>query len=98
MVQNSMVHFSLRCCPAVALPSPCRHLTPPWTVTAIAIGVVVFVIPIGAAATIDVAIRMRCCRRHVWAPIGGVVHRGGRSSGTAAPAVGRDGPNGCGID
>ena len=43
------------------------------TVTAIAIGVVVFVIPIGAAATIDVAIRMRCCHRHVWAPIGGVI-------------------------
>ncbi len=33
----------------------------------------VFVIPIGAAATIDAAIRTRCCRRHVWAPIGGVI-------------------------
>ena len=40
---------------------------------AIAIGVVVIVIPVGSAATIDTAIRTRCHCRHVWAPIGGVV-------------------------
>jgi hypothetical protein len=42
-------------------------------VTAIAISIVVVVIPIGAAATTDAFIRTRCCRRCVWAPIGGVV-------------------------
>ena len=41
--------------------------------TVIAIGVVVIVIPIGAAATIDAAIRTHCHCHHVWAPIGGVV-------------------------
>ena len=53
MVQNSMDLFSLHCCPAVALPSPCRHLTLPWTVTAItiSISVVVIVIPVYIAAT-----------------------------------------------
>ncbi len=44
------------------------------TVTSIAIGVVVVVIPIGAAGTINAIIRTRCRRRHVWAPIGGVVN------------------------
>ncbi len=43
-------------------------------VTVIAIGVVVVVIPIGAAGTINTIIRTRCRRRHVWAPIGGVVN------------------------
>jgi len=43
------------------------------TVTAIAIGVMVVVFPIGAAATIDAAIRTRCRRRHVRAPNGGGV-------------------------
>ncbi len=33
----------------------------------------IIVIPIDAAATINAAIRTRCHRRHVWAPIGGVV-------------------------
>ena len=42
-------------------------------VTVIAIGVMVVVIPIGATATINAAIRTRCRHRHVWAPIGGVV-------------------------
>ena len=42
-------------------------------VTAIAIDVQVIVIPIGAAATINAAIRTRCRCRHVWAPIGGVL-------------------------
>ena len=42
-------------------------------VTAIAIDVVVVVIPIGAAATPNAAIRTRHHLRHVWAPIGGVV-------------------------
>ena len=41
--------------------------------TAIAISIVVVVIPICAAATINAAIRTRCHCRHVWAPIGGVV-------------------------
>jgi len=43
-------------------------------VTVIAIGVVVVVIPIGAAATIDAAIWTHRRRQHVWAPIGGVVN------------------------
>jgi hypothetical protein len=58
MVQNSMDLISLRCCPAVALPSPCRHLTPPFAchrhhrmAMAIAISIVVIVIPIYIAAT-----------------------------------------------
>jgi hypothetical protein len=42
-------------------------------VTVIAIGVVVVVIPIGAAATTDAAIRIHRCRRRVWALVGGVV-------------------------
>jgi len=42
-------------------------------VTAIAIGIVVVVIPIGATATDDDAIRTCCRCRHVWAPIGGVI-------------------------
>jgi hypothetical protein len=42
-------------------------------VTAIAIGIVVVVIPIGAAATTNATIRTRCCCRSVWARIGGIV-------------------------
>ena len=43
------------------------------TVTAIAIRIVVVVIPIGAAATTNATIQTRCCCRSVWAPIGGIV-------------------------
>ena len=84
MVQNSMDLFSLRCCPAVALPSPCRHLTPPWTVTAIAISisVVVIVIPVYIAATTNTvlptansaaAVRAHCYRCRVRGPVSSVV-------------------------
>jgi hypothetical protein len=89
MVQNSMDLISLRCCPAVALPSPCRHLTPPFachrhhrTATAIAISVVVIVIPIYIAATTNTvlptansvaAVRAHCCCCRVRGPISGVV-------------------------
>ncbi len=72
---------------------------------AIAIGVVVVVIPIVAAATTDAFIQTRCCCRRVWAPAAGVivnddavVGRGRRSGSTAAPAVGRVGPNSSGDD
>lgn len=75
------------------------------TVMAIAIGVVVLVIPIVAAATTNAFIQMRRCRRQVWAPVAGiivdddaVVGHDRCSGSTAAPAVGRDGPNSRGDD
>ena len=43
------------------------------TVMAIAIGVVVLVIPIVAAATTNAFIQMRRCRRQVWAPVAGII-------------------------
>ena len=43
------------------------------TVKGIAIGVMVLVIPIGAASTTNAAIRTRRCRHRVWAPVGGVI-------------------------
>ena len=67
------------------------------TATAITIGAVavVAIIPIGAAATTDAAVRMRHPCPRVVAPTGGIVVNDS-SGGTAAPAVGRDGPDSCG--
>jgi len=62
---------------------------------AIAIGVVVAIIPIRAAATTDAAVRMRHRCPRVVALTGGIVVNDS-SGGTAAPAVGRNGPTSCG--
>jgi hypothetical protein len=63
--------------------------------TVIAIGTVVTIIPIGAAATADAAVRMRHRCPRVVAPTGGIVVNDS-SGGTAPPAVGRDEPDSCG--
>ena len=57
--------------------------------TSIAIGVVVVVIPIGAAGTINAIIRTCCCCHYVWAPIGGVVNDDGAvvADAPAAPPL-----------